>query len=132
MHRTLPIAFAAALIATVVAAQPEAAPQTVEVQLRNFAFTPDTIRLTRGQPTVLRLTNTGSGGHNFSAPAFFRTVTPDDQNLGLVETGKIEVAKGETREIRFTPQTAGEFPLHCTHFMHSAFGMKGHIIVAEP
>ena len=132
MHRTLPIALAAALVVTAAVAQPEAAPQTVEVQLSNFAFTPETIRRTRGQPPVLRLINTGSGGHNFPAPAFSRTGKRDDQNLGLIETGKVELAKGETREIRFVPMTAGKFKLHCSHFMHTAFGMKGRIVVAEP
>jgi hypothetical protein len=60
------------LTSTTSIAQPAApAPQIVTVMLRNFAFGPDHLRLLAGSPIQLRLTNQGSGSHNFSAPGFF-------------------------------------------------------------
>lgn len=100
----------------------------IDVELSNFDFTPKTLTLRHGQPYRLRLVNRGSGGHNFSAPAFFKaaTIAPDD--AAAVAKGAIELAKGESRDVRLIP-AAGRYKLKCAHFLHSGFGMKGEILV---
>ncbi len=110
------------------AAPAQEAPRTVDVRLTSFDYTPAEIRLRAGVPVLLRLTNGGRGGHNFSAPAFFRAaaVAPG-QNLAL-RGGTIEVPSRQTVTIRLTP-ARGNYPLRCTHTLHTAFGMRGRIIV---
>ena len=106
-------------------AQEPAAPLTVEVQLSSFAFAPDTIRLRAGQPIVLHLVNSGSGGHDFAAPEFFAAATGLS---GAVTNGKVEVPGRQSIDIRLTP-AAGTYRLKCTHTLHSSFGMRGEIVV---
>ena len=100
-------------------------PQRVEVRLASFDFTPSTIRLAAGRPIVLHLVNSSGGGHNFAAPEFFaaaRDVT------GPVARGRVEVAGGQSVDVRLTP-ARGTYRLHCTHTLHTAFGMTGEIVV---
>jgi plastocyanin len=101
-------------------AGPAAQPR-VEIVLANFKFAPETIRLKAGQPVTLHFVNQGSGGHNFSAPEFFSGVAG-------VTGGRIELGKGESRDVLVTPR-AGTYAVRCTHFLHTSFGMKGSIIV---
>ena len=97
----------------------------VDVRLSSFDYDPDTIRLRAGQPVVLRLTNSGGGGHNFSAPAFFAAARVAG---GPVDNGAVEVGSRRTVDVRLTP-AAGRYRLRCTHTLHSAFGMRGTIVV---
>ncbi len=106
-------------------AQDSPAPHTVEVRLSSFAFEPRTIALTAGRPVVLRLVNTGGGGHNFSAPQFFAAASGVS---GPVEDGEVEVPGNRSVEVRLTP-ARGSYRLRCTHTLHSTFGMRGTITV---
>jgi plastocyanin len=98
---------------------------TVDVQLSSFAFAPRTIRLRANVPTTLRLTNTGRGGHNFSAPEFFAAAQPAGATLC---EGSIEVPSRQTVEVRIVPRR-GTYRLRCTHSLHTTFGMRGEIVV---
>lgn len=98
---------------------------TVEVQLSSFDFAPKSIHLKAGQPVVLHLVNTGKGGHNFSAPRFFAAATGVS---GPVRNGAVEVSSRGTADVYVTP-ARGTYRLRCTHTLHSAFGMKGDIVV---
>lgn len=120
-----PVPFAIlALLPVAVHAQPAT---TVEVALSSFKFMPDTIRLHHGQHYVLRLTNTGSGGHNFAAEKFFAAAR---LSAGApVSKGVVDVDGGETVTVDLTAPAAGSYPVHCTHFLHTGFGMKGVIVV---
>lgn len=106
-------------------AQDSPAPQRVDITLSSFAFAPREIRLTAGRPVILHLVNTGGGGHNFSAPQFFAAASGVS---GPVAEGEIEVAGNQSVEIRLTP-ARGSYRLRCTHTMHTAFGMRGTILV---
>lgn len=128
MLRTGPaIAAAALLLATTPALAQDAPPAVVELQLTNFAFTPSTVRLRRGVPVVLRLVD-ASGSHSFSAPDLFAASTLEPATAALIRNGKVEVPPDGV-ELRLTPNTPGAYAFRCTHFMHSAFGMKGTVIV---
>jgi uncharacterized cupredoxin-like copper-binding protein len=98
------------------------------VSLSNFDFDPATIHLRAGRPVILHLIDGGSGGHNFSAPAFFAaaSIRPEDQ--GLIYKGAIELRAHQAKDIGLIPR-AGRYKLRCTHTMHALFGMKGEIVV---
>ena len=123
------IFFALPLAQLAVSSAPAQAPAAVNVQLSNFKFAPTTIVLTHGQPYVLRLANVASGGHDFSAPAFFAASSIAEPDSAAIKDGTIEVPAGQVREIHLTAPAAGSYPLKCTHAFHKMFGMSGSIIV---
>lgn len=128
MLRTgLTIAAAALLLASTPSSAQQTGPAVVELQLKNYAFTPSTVHLRRGVPVVLRLVD-ASGSHSFSAPELFAASTLDPATAALIRNGKVEVPPDGV-ELRLTPNTPGSYVFRCTHFMHSAFGMKGTAIV---
>jgi plastocyanin len=118
----LPLILAASGTAT---AQQAGGARTVEVQLSSFDYAPSTIRLKAGEPVVLRLVNTGKGGHNFAAPQFFAAAGGVS---GPVQRGRVEVGGHQSADVRLTP-ARGTYKLKCTHTLHSAFGMTGSIVV---
>jgi uncharacterized cupredoxin-like copper-binding protein len=128
----IPLTFAAAL--TALAATPAAVSAQgetkVPIALSSFAFTPSTITLVHGQPYVLELTNTSSGGHNFAAPAFFAAARIAPTDRAKIGKKGVEVNSGETVAIHLTAPAAGRYKLRCTHFLHSSFGMNGEIVVS--
>ncbi|HKC03286.1 MAG TPA: cupredoxin domain-containing protein [Sphingomicrobium sp.] len=103
-------------------------PAIAAIDLTNFKFTPAQIALRANQPIVLQIRNDSSGGHSFSAPAFFAAARVDPASAALVRNGKIEVPSHATVRVALTP-AAGQYPLKCSHFLHSSFGMNGTIIV---
>ena len=124
MHKRIAFAFLAAISLTPAAA----APAVTGVNLANFSFTPMTIQLQAGVPTVLRLRNSSSGGHSFTAPQFFAAARIQPQSAALVQKGKVEIPGGASVDIALIP-AAGQYQLKCSHPFHAAFGMKGTIIV---
>lgn len=113
------------ILPSAAAAQGAGGARTVEVQLSNFDFTPSTINLRAGQPIVLHLVNNARGGHNFAAPQFFAAATGVS---GPVRNGTIEVGGHQAVDVRVTP-ARGHYRLHCSHTLHTAFGMSGEIVV---
>lgn len=103
--------------------------EQVTVTLSNFEFAPETITLTHGRIYRLHLVNNASGGHNFVARDFFRHATVAPQDAAKLDDGTIELEGGESVDIRFVAPQAGEYDLHCSHFMHTVFGMTGDIVV---
>lgn len=112
-------------------AQPAASgAQTVEIVLSNFKFTPSTISLQYGQRYRLHFVNRADGGHDFVARAFFADARIAAEDAGKVRGGAVALKGGASTDVTLTPHTAGTYKVHCTHFMHSAFGMTGKIIVS--
>jgi plastocyanin len=109
-------------------AVPVADGKTITVELSSFAFTPEQIRLKTGVPIRLRLVNESNGGHNFSAPAFF-AASSFLPGSSIPSNGEMEVGSHQTVEIALVPGAPGAYPLECTHFLHSAFGMHGTVEV---
>jgi uncharacterized cupredoxin-like copper-binding protein len=122
--RMLPFVILASLAMPASAQQPA---RTVEVDLASFSFTPSAIQLTAGEPVVLKLVNAGRGGHNFSAPEFFAAARLAPGQAAIAE-GTVEVPSRGTVEVRLTP-ARGRYNLRCTHTLHTAFGMRGEIVV---
>ena len=128
----MPILLAAAGLALAATQSSAQAPDyshtaTVEIVLKSFSFTPDTLHLRAGVPVRLTIRDE-KGGHNFAAPAFFAKAKIAPEDVGKVRSGKIELRGGEAVTIRLVP-AAGSYKLTCTHFLHTSFGMKGTIVV---
>ena len=104
--------------------------ETIDVVMTDFAFSPQTLQLRRGSPYLLRFVNKGSGGHSFASKDFFAAVSVRPEDQANVDRGKVDVSKGETKEVRLIPVTAGTFKTHCSHFLHKSFGMKGTAVIS--
>ena len=96
--------------------------------MTNFKFAPSQLELTANTPVVLQLRNDSGGGHSFTAPAFFAAARIDPTSARYVQAGKVEVPSHQTVAISLIP-AAGQYPLKCSHTLHSAFGMTGTIVV---
>ena len=101
----------------------------IEVKLSNFHFTPDMIQLKHGEAYRLHLVNEANGGHNFDAAAFFAAAQIASMDQAKLNHGVVELKKGEAVDVRFVAPMPGSYKLHCSHFLHSSFGMTGQIIV---
>jgi plastocyanin len=105
-----------------------AQPATRVVQMTNFKFAPSQIELTANAPVVLQLRNDAGGGHSFTAPAFFAAAHVDPASAKYIQAGRVEVPAHQTVTLSLVP-AAGQYPLKCSHTLHSAFGMNGTIVV---
>jgi uncharacterized cupredoxin-like copper-binding protein len=105
--------------------------ERIDVVLSDFDFTPSRIRLRPERPYRLHLENRGSGGHNLTAPDFFRSSVLREGPVAneVRASGSVEVARGEAKAIDLVPLRTGDFPMRCSHFLHSFFGMTGRIAV---
>jgi plastocyanin len=129
-RRAIPYAVAAVMLAASPgsAQAPDYSRATaVEVVLKSFSFTPETLHLRAGVPVRLTIRDE-KGGHNFAAPQFFAKAKIAPEDAAKIRGGKIELEGGEAVTIRLVP-AAGSYKLTCTHFLHTSFGMKGSIVV---
>jgi plastocyanin len=116
---------AAIALTITVLAPAEAQTATQVITVWSFGFSPKPIHLAAGRPVTLVFTNRSGSSHDFTAPAFFASSVI---TAGGARGGEIELRGHETRSITLTPR-AGTYPAHCSHFMHSMFGMTDTIIV---
>lgn len=115
-------------------APPPAAPdwsaaQTVEVDLANFSFSPARLELKPGAIYRLHFVNRTSGGHDFTAKAFFADALIDPEDQPMLHDGMIMLAGAQSADVRLIAPKAGQYEARCTHLMHATLGMKGEIIV---
>ncbi|KEQ51520.1 plastocyanin/azurin family copper-binding protein [Sphingobium chlorophenolicum] len=99
------------------------------LQLSSFKFEPSDILLDHGVAYDLHFVNASSGGHDFTAKAFFAEarIRPNDQ--AKIRDGRVEVGGGESVDVHLIASTPGSYKVRCTHFMHGALGMTGQIVV---
>jgi uncharacterized cupredoxin-like copper-binding protein len=109
------------------AASPAAAsPYAIQrIDLANFRFMPRQVELSANRPVTLIISNASGSGHDFTAPEFFAS---SRIIAGAAPGGKIAMPGHATRSITLVPR-AGTYRLHCSHFLHSSFGMTGTIVV---
>src|SRR6266403_2582433 len=89
--------------------------QAISVSGDEFAFTPATITLKKGEPATVTFKNTGKYPHNF-------TIAELNVKSETIQPG------GETT-VTFTPNKAGSFTYICTVPGHADRGMKGTLTV---
>ena len=115
-------------LATAAASTDWSAAQTVTVKMTDFAYSPKQVTLPSGQPVRLILVNNGTDLHDFSSPGFFAAASYRPGGT-MPRGGKVAVEKDKTAEIDLVPGAPGQFPLECTEFLHTLFGMTGTITV---
>lgn len=123
------ILFSALLAAFASGAATGQPPQALTIEMSNFKFNPSTLTLTRGRSYVLHFVNSASGGHDFVAKEFFASATIAPEDGAKVKKGEVELSGGESADVRLVANTPGTYKSHCSHFMHSSFGMTGRIVV---
>src|SRR3546814_3839257 len=65
---------------------------------------PAKLNLKAGSPYILKVVNTASGGHDFSAPEFFAAAIIAPQDAARISGGKIKLRGGETRSEEHTSE----------------------------
>ena len=116
---------ASAVFLSTLAAGAQAAPPVVTIGVSSYKFAPNPIHLKAGQPVTLTFVNQGGHGHDFTAKEFFAASAV---SAGAAPGGKIELEGNQTKSITLTPR-AGTYPAHCSHFLHSSWGMTDQIVV---
>ena len=93
---------------------PEAG-QTVTVVGTEFAFTPSTITVKKGQAVTVTFKNNGQYPHNFT--------------VAELNVKSETVSPGQETTVTFTPDKAGSFTFICSVPGHADRGMKGTLVV---
>lgn len=101
--------------------------QTITVIATEYAFDPGRLTFLVGVPYRLHLENRGKELHEFTAPAFLKSVelgNPDALNADRTE---MVLRPGEQTDLYLVPRQAGRYPFFCAD--HDWAGMTGEIIV---
>ena len=116
---------AAAALSLAFASPAPAQPAAATIVLYSYGYAPNVLHLAAGRPVTLTFVNRSNSGHDFTAPSFFansRIVS------GQVHDGEVGMGPGQSRTVTLIP-TAGRYNVHCGHFLHKQFGMRGTILV---
>ena len=100
-------------------------PAAQAISVYSYGYTPKMIHLAAGRPVTLTFTNASGSGHDFTAKEFFAA---SKITSGAAPEGEIELKPHESKSITLVP-SAGAYKAHCSHFMHTTFGMTGTITV---
>src|SRR3990172_2509863 len=116
--------------AELVAAADWEAMETIEIELSEFAFSPNEIHLTVGTPYRLVFNNVGDVKHEATAAEFFQTIAlrkAEDASGEFKAPTLLEVETfaGAVTEVFLIPQTAGTYDLLCEIEGHFEAGMFG-------
>ena len=110
--------------------------ETITVEIDEFSYGPDEIRLKVGQPYKIELKNGGEKKHYFTAPAFYKSIATRKvmaNGMGEIKapyfTALEMLADGGQLDIYFVPVTKGTYEVFCTIDNHREEGMEGTIIV---
>ena len=102
-------------------------PEIVTVIETDYRFEPSTLRLRVNVSYRLHLENRGKELHEFTAPAFFRSVQLGNPAVLNAERTEIVVQPGEQKDLDFVPRQVGRYPMACAD--HDWAGMTGEIVV---
>lgn len=110
-----------------------AAPATIEVEAREFAFAPTEVRLQRGTTYALRLHNTGAVLHDWSIDRMpaknVRAETSVTHGTHSASPLHIAAERGGTSTLTFTPTEVGTYDVTCTEPGHREVGMTARVVV---
>ena len=103
--------------------------ETIEIDLDSYSFTPKSLHLKQGSAYKLHFVNKASKSHDFMAPEFFAALTLAPGDVAKVAEGEVELAGGESADVKAVAAKAGKYSVKCSHFMHSTFGMTGEAVI---
>lgn len=115
-HKLFLATFFLSAIALSPLAAGDQAPRTIAITAKRFSFTPNEITVKKGEEVTL-------------------VIQSKDVSHGLVieDLGvRTDIKKGQSAEVKFTPETAGTFEGKCAHFCGTGHGsMKLTVHVTE-
>ena len=109
--------------------------KTVEVILKEYSYSPNTLRFKTDMPYKLQINNKGTVKHYFTAEKFFKAIATrkvqsnSDGEIKAPYFSALEVFPGRSLDMYFIPVKKGTYKLHCTITGHEASGMHGTIII---
>jgi uncharacterized cupredoxin-like copper-binding protein len=110
--------------------------RTVTVELNEYRYTPEILRLQAGTPYKLELVNRGRAKHYFTAPEFFRAIATrkvqsnhDGEIKAPYFTALEMMANGGQLDLYFVPVHKGSYQVNCTLPGHTEQGMVGNLII---
>jgi len=101
--------------------------ETVTLIGTDYEFAPNRLTFRVGSAYRLHFENRGKELHEFTAPAFLKTVEIANPEALNQEGTEIVVQPGEEKDLYFVPRQAGRFPFICAD--HDWAGMTGDIVV---
>ncbi|MBI5725173.1 MAG: cupredoxin domain-containing protein [Planctomycetes bacterium] len=109
--------------------------QTVDVVLKEYSYTPDTLKFKAGTPYKLQILNRGENNHYFVAQEFFKAIATRkvqsnaDGEIKAPYFSALEIFPGRSLDLYFVPVKKGIYSLHCTNNGHEEKGMHGAIVI---
>jgi uncharacterized cupredoxin-like copper-binding protein len=139
----LAIGLVCAVSACASTASPTTGDRTIEIEMRDFAFSPDSLTLHAGERVTLSFKNVGKLEHEFMAgtqPAYGKGYLEDLLSGALVEGGAdhsmdhpgtgVRVAPNTTKAFTFVvPERNGVFEFGCFVVGHYESGMHGRLVI---
>jgi len=101
--------------------------QTVTIIATEYVFAPGRLTLRVGVPYRLHVENRGKELHEFTAPAFLKTVELGNPDALNAERTELILQPGEQTDLYLVPRQAGRYPFFCAD--HDWAGMTGEITV---
>ena len=92
-----------------------------------YRFAPSRLTFRVGSTYRLHVENRGKELHEFTAPAFLKTVEVVNPEALSPDGTELVVEPGEEKDLDFVPKQAGRFPFYCAD--HDWAGMTGEIVV---
>jgi uncharacterized cupredoxin-like copper-binding protein len=101
--------------------------QTITVIATEYGFDPGRLTFRVGVPYRLHLENRGKELHEFTAPAFLKSVELGNPDALNADRSEMVLRSGEQKDLYLVPRQAGRYPFACAD--HDWAGMTGEIIV---
>jgi len=101
--------------------------KTVTVVTVEYRFEPSALKFHSGVVYRLHLDNRGKETHEFTAPAFFKTIEMRDAGVVNADRTEIVIQPGEEKDLFFVAGRPGHYALTCSD--HDWAGMVGSIAV---
>jgi uncharacterized cupredoxin-like copper-binding protein len=103
--------------------------ETIEIDLDSYSFAPKSLHLKQGNAYTLHFVNKSSKSHDFTAPEFFAALTVAPGDVAKIAEGEVELAGGESVDVKAVANKAGKYSVKCSHFLHASFGMTGEAVI---
>jgi uncharacterized cupredoxin-like copper-binding protein len=101
--------------------------QPVTVVATEYGFDPSRVTLRVGVPYRLHLENRGRELHEFTAPAFLKSVELGNPDTLGADRNEVVLQPGVQKDLYLVPRQAGRYPFLCAD--HDWAGMTGEILV---
>lgn len=99
----------------VASSAPSGPVKEISVSAKEFAYTPASINVNKGETVKITFTNDGTTSHNLSIEGL---------NVSTATIGP-----GQSDSITFTPTASGSFKYFCSVDSHRSMGLEGTLVV---